>query len=95
MADCKTSVEAVGIVAKSVGAQTPGQEYVSRMDLLVGDDTFVVVGHGEAMTDKFALLQQHQTVRVKGTLVSHRWTTPGKIQHTTIQIKADTLEVLL
>lgn len=94
MAECKTSVEIIGIVACNTAACAPGNNPICRIELTVEDDCFVVVGHGEKMTDEFARLQKGQKIRVIGCLAPHRWKTPGNITHSTIHIKADSAEVL-
>ena len=94
MVDCKASAEIIGCVVNSVAACAPGNNPVSRMEVAVDGDRFIVVGRGEAVTDQFARLQPEQMVKIIGKLVPHRWKTRGNVQHTTVHVSVDTLEVL-
>lgn len=94
MAEYGTSASIVGTVAKPSYPFPVGIDPISRIEIAVGKDNFVVVGHGEAMAGKFSELRLGQSVKITGSLISHRWKTPGNIEHTAVHVKAETLEIL-
>lgn len=94
MADCKASAEIIGRVVNSVAACAPGNNPVCRMEVAVADGRFIVVGRGEDITGQFARLQAEQMVKIVGRLVPHRWKSRGGVEHTTVHVAVDVLEVL-